>query len=212
MRRIQDSAQYQRNTDRLASESRWPRQIRHFHGDSLFRSHAGSGRAPRRLRSADQPPKAIWTWTSTTPSRTLASRSAKPSTPRLGNKRGILRAGYFLMPMDETLAAAAVDLAAGHFASSRRNSRAKRVGDFQTELVEDFFQGFALAARANVHSARSVRPIFAPPGRSGVQGVCARVAFRSFARQAPAQRFAQHKGTICERHSSLITAREMSLR
>lgn len=69
----------------------------------------------------------------------------------LGNKRGILRAGYFLMPMDETLAAAAVDLSGRPFCVVKAKIAKPRVGDFQTELVEDFFQGFAQAAGANVH-------------------------------------------------------------
>jgi imidazoleglycerol-phosphate dehydratase len=69
----------------------------------------------------------------------------------LGNKRGILRAGYFLMPMDETLAAAALDLSGRAFCVIQANFSARLVGDFQTELVEDFFQGFAQSARANVH-------------------------------------------------------------
>jgi imidazoleglycerol-phosphate dehydratase len=69
----------------------------------------------------------------------------------LGSKRGILRAGYFLVPMDETLAAAAVDLGGRPYCVVNAQISAKRVGDFQTELTEDFFQGFAQAARANVH-------------------------------------------------------------
>jgi imidazoleglycerol-phosphate dehydratase len=69
----------------------------------------------------------------------------------LGTKRGILRAGYFLMPMDETLAAAAVDLGGRPYCVCNAKFAAKRMGDFQTELTEDFFQGFAQAARANVH-------------------------------------------------------------
>jgi imidazoleglycerol-phosphate dehydratase len=69
----------------------------------------------------------------------------------LGDKRGILRAGYFLMPMDETLAVAAIDLGGRAFCVINARFSARRVGDFQTELVEDFFQGFAQAARANVH-------------------------------------------------------------
>jgi imidazoleglycerol-phosphate dehydratase len=69
----------------------------------------------------------------------------------LGSKRGILRAGYFLMPMDETLAAAAVDLGGRPYCVVNAKIAAKRVGDFQIELLEDFFQGFAQAARANVH-------------------------------------------------------------
>ena len=69
----------------------------------------------------------------------------------LGSKRGILRAGYFLMPMDETLAAAAVDLGGRPYCVVNAKIAAKRVGDFQVELVEDFFQGFAQSAKANVH-------------------------------------------------------------
>jgi len=69
----------------------------------------------------------------------------------LGSKKGILRAGYFLMPMDETLAAAAIDLSGRPHCVVNAKIRAERVGDFTVELLEDFFQGFAQAARANVH-------------------------------------------------------------
>jgi imidazoleglycerol-phosphate dehydratase len=69
----------------------------------------------------------------------------------LGNRRGILRAGYFLMPMDETLAAAAIDFGGRAFCVIKAKFSARTVGDFRTELVEDFFHGFAQAARANVH-------------------------------------------------------------
>jgi imidazoleglycerol-phosphate dehydratase len=72
-------------------------------------------------------------------------------TEALGNKRGILRAGYFLMPMDETLAASAVDFGGRGFCVVKANFSAAQVGGFQTDLVEDFFQGFAQAAHANVH-------------------------------------------------------------
>jgi imidazoleglycerol-phosphate dehydratase len=69
----------------------------------------------------------------------------------VGTKRGILRAGYFLMPMDETLAAAAIDLSGRASCVCRWKISARRVGDFQTELLEDFFEGFARAAEANLH-------------------------------------------------------------
>jgi imidazoleglycerol-phosphate dehydratase len=69
----------------------------------------------------------------------------------LGNKKGILRAGYFLMPMDETLAAAAIDLSGRPHCVINAKINARRVGDFQAELLEDFFLGFAQAAKANVH-------------------------------------------------------------
>ncbi|MGC1418303.1 MAG: imidazoleglycerol-phosphate dehydratase HisB [Candidatus Acidiferrum sp.] len=91
----------------------------------------------------------------------------------LGSKRGILRAGYFLMPMDETLAAAAIDLSGRPFFVVNAKISAKRIGDFQTELVEDFFQGFAQAARANVH----LRVLY---GRSSHHQVEA--MFKAFAR------------------------------
>jgi imidazoleglycerol-phosphate dehydratase len=69
----------------------------------------------------------------------------------LGSKRGILRAGYFVMPMDETLAVAAIDLGGRPYCVCDGKPTAAKVGDFQTELTEDFFLGFAQAARANVH-------------------------------------------------------------
>jgi imidazoleglycerol-phosphate dehydratase len=69
----------------------------------------------------------------------------------LGNKKGILRAGYFLMPMDETLAAVAIDFSGRAHCVCQWKFSARIVGDLQTELVEDFFRGFAQAAAANVH-------------------------------------------------------------
>jgi imidazoleglycerol-phosphate dehydratase len=70
----------------------------------------------------------------------------------VGNKKGINRAGYFLMPMDETLAVAAIDLSGRPFpVVDLTNVKAAQVGDLPVELVQDFFEGFANAARANVH-------------------------------------------------------------
>lgn len=91
----------------------------------------------------------------------------------LGSKRGILRAGYFLMPMDETLAAAAVDLSGRPYCVVNAKISAKHMGGFQTELTEDFFQGFAQAARANVH----LRALY---GRSSHHQIEA--MFKAFAR------------------------------
>jgi len=70
----------------------------------------------------------------------------------LGSKRGILRAGYFLMPMDETLGLAAVDFCGRTSVSVDTKVRARLVGDLQTELVHDFFEGFARGAKASVHA------------------------------------------------------------
>jgi len=69
----------------------------------------------------------------------------------LGDKKGILRAGYFVMPMDETLAVAAVDLSGRVACVVKTKVKTRLVGDLQSELVEDFFEGFARGARANVH-------------------------------------------------------------
>jgi imidazoleglycerol-phosphate dehydratase len=70
----------------------------------------------------------------------------------LGDRRGILRAGYFLMPMDETLGLAAVDFGGRAAAVVETKVKATRVGDLQVELVYDFFEGFARGSRANVHA------------------------------------------------------------
>ena len=72
-------------------------------------------------------------------------------TKALGNRRGINRAGYFVMPMDETLAVAAVDLGGRAHTVVDTKVRVRLVGDLQAELVHDFFEGFASAARGNVH-------------------------------------------------------------
>lgn len=72
-------------------------------------------------------------------------------TKALGNRRGINRAGYFVMPMDETLAVAAVDLGGRAHTVVDTRVKVRLVGDLQAELVHDFFEGFASAARGNVH-------------------------------------------------------------
>lgn len=69
----------------------------------------------------------------------------------LGNKKGIMRAGYFVMPMDETLGVAAVDFSGRTAAVINTEVNVPVVGDLQSELVFDFFEGFARGARANVH-------------------------------------------------------------
>ena len=101
----------------------------------------------------------------------------------LGSKKGIRRAGYFLMPMDEALAAAAIDLSGRPHCVVNVKIKAERVGDFTVELLEDFFQGFAQAARASVH----LRCLY---GRSSHHQV--EVLFKAFAR---ALRFAVSRDT-----------------
>jgi imidazoleglycerol-phosphate dehydratase len=70
----------------------------------------------------------------------------------LGSKRGILRAGYFLMAMDETLGLAAVDFCGRTSTVVDTKVRTRLVGDLQAELVHDFFDGFARGAHASVHT------------------------------------------------------------
>ncbi len=91
----------------------------------------------------------------------------------LGNRKGILRSGYFVMPMDETLALAAVDLSGRSAAVIDTKVKTRLVGDLQSELVYDFFEGFARGARANVH----VKTIY---GRSNHHKIEA--LFKAFAR------------------------------
>ena len=69
----------------------------------------------------------------------------------LSDKKGIARAGYFLMPMDETLGIAAVDLSGRVSSVIDTKIKTRLVGDLQSELLDDFFEGFARGARANVH-------------------------------------------------------------
>ncbi len=91
----------------------------------------------------------------------------------LGNRRGINRAGYFVMPMDETLAVAAVDLGGRPHTVVSLGVNAARVGDLQTELVYDFFEGFAIGARANVH----VKVLYGRSSHHKIEAV-----FKAFAR------------------------------
>lgn len=69
----------------------------------------------------------------------------------LGDRVGILRSGYFLMPMDESLAAAAVDLSGRPALVYHAPARFRLVGDLQVELLHDFFDGFVSHCGANLH-------------------------------------------------------------
>jgi imidazoleglycerol-phosphate dehydratase len=70
----------------------------------------------------------------------------------LGDRKGINRAGYFVLPMDETLAVIALDLGGRPALVYQDRVRVRLVGDLQTELVEDFFGGFVNHAGANLHA------------------------------------------------------------
>lgn len=91
----------------------------------------------------------------------------------LGDKKGILRAGYFVMTMDETLAVAAVDLSGRAAYVVETQVTAPLVGDFQTELLPDFFDGFARGAKANVH----VKTMYGRSNHHKIEAI-----FKAFAR------------------------------
>ena len=69
----------------------------------------------------------------------------------LGDKAGIRRYGHFTLPMEETLATVAIDLSGRYTMVFTANFPAAKIGDFDSELVEDFWQAVAANALANVH-------------------------------------------------------------
>ena len=91
----------------------------------------------------------------------------------LGDKKGIMRAGYFVMAMDETLAVAAVDLSGRVAYVVDDQVKVRMVGDFQRELVADFFDGFARGAKANVH----VKTMYGRSNHHKIEAI-----FKAFAR------------------------------
>jgi len=91
----------------------------------------------------------------------------------LGDRKGINRAGYFVMPMDETLAVVALDLGGRPALVYRDLVKVRLVGDLQAELVEDFFGGFVNHAGANLH----VRVLYGRSSHHKIEAV-----FKCFAR------------------------------
>jgi imidazoleglycerol-phosphate dehydratase len=91
----------------------------------------------------------------------------------LGDRKGINRAGYFAMPMDETLALVALDLGGRPALVYRDLVKARLVGDLQAELIEDFFGGFVNHAGANLH----VRVLYGRSSHHKIEAV-----FKCFAR------------------------------
>lgn len=69
----------------------------------------------------------------------------------LGDKRGICRYGSMMLPMDETLILSAVDISGRAFYASELSMRAKKVGDFDVELVDEFFIALAQNAGITLH-------------------------------------------------------------
>lgn len=96
----------------------------------------------------------------------------------LGDRIGINRAGYFVMPMDETLAVAAVDISGRPALVYHAPTRFRLVGDLQTELLHDFFDGFVTHCGCNLHA----RVLYGRSNHHKIEGL-----FKCFAR---AMRFA----------------------
>ena len=69
----------------------------------------------------------------------------------LMDRRGINRYGYFLLPMDEALIAAAVDISGRAYVGYDVNIPTEKVGDFDTELVKEFLLAFSRSLGANIH-------------------------------------------------------------
>lgn len=69
----------------------------------------------------------------------------------LGDRKGIARYGFFVLPMDESLSLAAVDLGGRPFLVYEIANRKKRIRDFDLGLIEEFFRAFATQARMNLH-------------------------------------------------------------
>jgi imidazoleglycerol-phosphate dehydratase len=69
----------------------------------------------------------------------------------LGDRSGIRRFGHAVVPMDEARASAAIDISGRPFTSFEAEFPAERVGDFDTELTEEFFRAVANAAKLTLH-------------------------------------------------------------
>ena len=69
----------------------------------------------------------------------------------LGDKRGICRYGRMLLPMDEALVMSAADLSGRAYLSFKADFPTEKIGDFDTELVKEFFCGFTRAAALTLH-------------------------------------------------------------
>src|SRR4029079_10746938 len=91
----------------------------------------------------------------------------------IGTRKGITRAGYFVMPMDDTLAVAAIDLGGRPHAVVDLKVKVVKVGDLQGALVQAFFECVAIGARANVH----VKVLYGRSSHHKIEAV-----FKAFAR------------------------------
>jgi imidazoleglycerol-phosphate dehydratase len=69
----------------------------------------------------------------------------------LGDKRGITRYGHMVLPMEETLVTVAIDLSGRHYSVFHAPMPAAKIGEFDSELIEDFWYAFASQAACNQH-------------------------------------------------------------
>lgn len=69
----------------------------------------------------------------------------------LGDKKGIMRYGFFLLPMDEVLVESAIDLSGRSFLNYDVSFVSEKIGNFDTELIEEFFRAFSFNGRFNLH-------------------------------------------------------------
>lgn len=69
----------------------------------------------------------------------------------IGDKKGIRRYGYFILPMDEVLVLCAVDLCGRPFFQFDCEFTSEKVGDLETELVKEFFYAVSYSAGMNLH-------------------------------------------------------------
>ena len=181
---------------KLGLEGRGRYDVQHRH--PLPRSHAGAVRAARRVRS-DVAATGDLDVDQHHTVEDVGIALGEAVSQALGDRRGINRAGYFVMPMDETLAVAAIDLGGRPHAVVDLKLNVRHVGDLQTELVHDFFEGFAIGARANVH----VKVLYGRSSHHHVEAV-----FKAFARalrvacakdKQLAKNAAEHERDCCER-------------
>ena len=93
----------------------------------------------------------------------------------LGAKRGIRRFGHALIPMDETLAEAAIDLSGRPFLARSVDFQRPKIGEFDTELFEEFFRALAFNALATLHVTRR-----AGTNAHHVAEACFKAAARAF--------------------------------
>ena len=129
----------------------------------------------------------------------------------LGDRKGINRAGYFVMPMDETLAVVALDLGGRPALVYDDQVKVRLVGDLQTELVEDFFGGFVNHAGANLHAKVLYGRSNHHKIEADLQMFRARAALRLLERCAAEGATAVHQGACCD-HDSRLRRRQSALR